>query len=164
MPARTSARIADDELLITRTFDAPLGVVWRMWASREHMIRWWGPEGFTVTDLDLDFRVGGAWRIGMTSAMFPKSWSSGRFTAIEPERRLAFSFAWEQGSGEDLATKTVEVTFEERDGRTTQHFHQAPFQTVESRDSHVGGWNSLFNKEAIYAAALAKGIQLDQLT
>ena len=53
----------------------------------------------------------------------------------------------------------VTVTFEERDGKTVQHFHQAPFTSVASRDSHVGGWNSLFNKEQAYAEALAEGEQ-----
>lgn len=50
------------------------------------------------------------------------------------------------------------VSFEERDGKTTlQHFHQAPFSSVASRDSHVGGWNSLFNKQQRYAEAVARG-------
>ena len=164
MAQRTEAlKLRDDELFITRTFDAPLSVVWRMWQDREHMVRWWAPEGFTVTDLSHDFRPGGAWRVGMTSASYPKGWSSGKFLEIEPMKRIVLSFAWDEGS--NVTTDTViTVQFEERAGRTTQHFHQTPFDTVESRDSHVAGWNSLFNKEAQYAAALAKGIQLPQLT
>src|SRR5688500_17402690 len=79
-----AVKLRDDELFITRTFDAPLSVVWRMWQDRDHMIRWWGPEGFTVTDLSSDFRPGGAWRVGMTSSMFPKCWSSGEYLEIEP--------------------------------------------------------------------------------
>jgi uncharacterized protein YndB with AHSA1/START domain len=163
MAQRTEAlKLRDDELFITRTFDAPLSVVWRMWQDREHMIRWWGPEGFTVTDLEHDFRPGGAWRVGMTSA-YPKSWSGGKFLEIEPMQRIVLSFAWEDGSGGPTET-TITVQFEERAGRTTQHFHQTPFPTAEYRDGHVAGWNSLFNKEEQYAAALAKGIQLPQLT
>ena len=161
---RTEAlKLRDDELFITRSFDAPLSIVWRMWQEPKHMIRWWGPEGFTVTDLSSDFRPGGAWRVGMTSSMFPKSWSSGEYLEIEPQQRIVLSFAWDEGAGDTVPT-TITVQFEERAGRTTQHFHQAPFTSVASRDSHVGGWNSLFNKEEQYAAALAKGIQLQQLT
>ena len=164
MAQRTEAlKLRDDELFITRTFDAPLSVVWRMWQDREHMVRWWGPEGFTVTDLDHDFRPGGAWRVGMTSAANPKSWSGGKFLEIEPNKRIVLSFAWEDGSGGPTDT-TITVQFDERAGRTTQHFHQTPFPTPEYRDGHVAGWNSLFNKEEQYAAALAKGIQLPQLT
>ena len=154
MAPATRAAIADDELLITRRFDAPVSVVWRMWESRDHIIRWWGPEGFTVTDFDLDFRPGGKWRSGMTSDIYPKSWSNGTFIEIVPRERIVMTFAWEQGSGEATDT-TITVTFEEKDGQTLQHFHQTPFESVESRDSHVGGWNSLFNKQQIYAENLA---------
>ena len=63
MAARAkTAKLADDELLITRSFDAPVSLVFGIWESREHMIRWLGPKDFTCTHLDLDFRPGGKWR------------------------------------------------------------------------------------------------------
>ena len=155
MPAQASQnQLADDELLITRVFDAPVALVFRIWEQREHMIRWWGPEGFTCTDLDLDFRPGGKWRVGMVSDAYPKSWSGGTFREIDRNRRIVFTFAWEQGSGETQQTLAT-VTFEERDGKTVQTFHQAPFSSVASRDSHSAGWNSLFNDEQAYAERLA---------
>jgi uncharacterized protein YndB with AHSA1/START domain len=162
MPARTDA-LRDDELLITRTFKAPLSLVWRMWEDEDHMRHWWGPEGFTVLSLAADFRVGGAWRVHMMSKQWGESWSGGAFREIEPRQRIVFTFAWDEGSGETTET-LVTVTFEEADGVTTlQHFHQTPFSSVESRDGHVAGWNSLFNKEEIYAAALALGETLPPL-
>ena len=120
------------------------------------MIRWWGPEDFTCTSVDLDFRPGGHWRIGMVSDAYGETWSNGEFREIEKGKRIVFTFAWEQGAGEPNET-IVTVTFEERDGKTIQHFHQGPFTSVASRDSHVGGWNSLFNKEQAYAERMAKG-------
>jgi uncharacterized protein YndB with AHSA1/START domain len=150
-----SSRVpADDELFITREFAAPLALVWRMWEDRELMFRWWGPEGFTVTELDRDFRVGGRWRVGMISERYGKGWSGGVFREIVPQERLVFTFAWEEGTGDPLDTLAT-VTFEETAGKTIQHFHQTPFGSIESRDSHVGGWNSLFNKQAAFAVALA---------
>ena len=134
MAARTEAlKLRDDELFITRSFDAPLSIVWRMWQEPEHMIRW---------------------RVGMISSMFPKSWSSGEYLEIEPHKRIVLSFAWDDNSGETVPT-TITVQFEERAGRTAQHFHQTPFTSVASRDSHVGGWNSLFNKQQLYAENFA---------
>ena len=50
------------ELSITRTFAAPPALVYRLWAEREHMLRWWGPKQFTCTSLEMDFRPGGSWR------------------------------------------------------------------------------------------------------
>jgi len=51
----------------------------------------------------------------------------------------------------------VTVTFTEKDGRTIQSFHQAPFIHVEGRDSHIEGWNSAFEKEQAYAEGLYRG-------
>jgi uncharacterized protein YndB with AHSA1/START domain len=147
--------VADDELLITRVFDAPISLVFRIWEDRDHIIRWWGPEGFTCTSFDLDFRPGGDWRAGMVSDAYGESWSSGTFREIERNKRIVFTFAWEEGSGETHET-LVTVNFDERDGKTTQSFHQAPFASVESRDGHVGGWHSLFNKEQAYAKQMAR--------
>ena len=49
------------------------------------------------------------------------------------------------------------VTFEEVGGVTRQHFHQTPFSSVDYRDGHIVGWNSLFNKQQRYTEALARG-------
>ena len=49
----------------------------------------------------------------------------------------------------------VTITFEERNGKTVQTFHQKPFLTIQSRDGHVSGWTSAFDKLATYAATLA---------
>ena len=156
MTAQTSARrVGDDELLVTREFDAPLPLVWRLWEDREHMRRWWGPEGFSVLSLDSDFRAGGAWRVHMTSADWGESRSGGTFREIERHKRIVFTFAWDESLGDPTETM-VTVTFEERGARTVQHFHQTPFRSVEYRDGHIAGWNSLFNKEQAYAERLAR--------
>lgn len=80
------------------------------------------------------------------------NWFHGEYVEIEAPHRLVFTWRWEQGPASDTNT-TITITFrEEADGRTTQIFHQTPFTSVERRDSHVGGWTSLFNKLAAYAA------------
>ena len=60
-----------------------------------------------------------------------------------------------RGRGRRSATPLVTVTFAEQDGRTVQTFHQTPFSSVEGRDSHVGGWNSMFDKQQVYVENLA---------
>lgn len=157
------AVLRDDELLIQRTFDAPLALVFRLWENRDHMIRWWGPEKFTCIELDWTLDPGRPWRAAMTSAQFGLSRMSGVVREVEKNRRIIFSFAWDEESGRDMDT-LVTVTFSEKDGKTIQDFHQTPFSTVAIRDSHVGGWNSLFNKQQTYvenvAIAETKGIRI----
>ena len=154
--------IRDDELLIEREFDAPAALVFRLWESRDHMLRWWGPEEFTTIELDWDLTPGRPWRGAMTSKQYGLSRFSGVIREVEKDRRIVFTFQWDEDSGRDRET-LVSVTLAERDGKTVQTFHQAPFSIVAIRDSHVGGWNSLFNKQQIYveniAAAERKGVR-----
>ena len=72
MTQRAETRpVADDELLIERTFDAPAALVFRIWEKPEHMQRWWGPKDFTCTSLSLDFRPGG--NLGATVQLDPET-------------------------------------------------------------------------------------------
>lgn len=156
MSAQAEAgQTADDELLIVRTFDAPVSLVFRIWERAEHMIRWLGPKDFTCTSLDLDFRPGGAWRACIESEGYGQSWMGGRFLDIERDRRIVYTFAWEDGRDQPGVETLVTVTFTEQDGKTVQSFHQAPFLHVEGRDSHVVGWNECFDREQAYAEKLA---------
>jgi uncharacterized protein YndB with AHSA1/START domain len=136
----------DTELRITRTFRAPVSLVWRMWAEPDLRSRWWGPEGFACISLHQDFRPGGLWRVHIRSAEEGDLRASGAFQEIEACRRLRFTFRWDQRAGEEAETVAT-VRLEPRDGGgPVQHFHQTRFHSVRSRDGHRAGWNSTFNR------------------
>ena len=154
MPARS--KIADNELLIMRTFNAPPSVVFALWTDPEHMKRWMGPANFTCPEAEIDFRVGGAYRVMIRSAEHGENWFGGVYREIEQDKRLVFTFAWDNDGPSAGVETLVTITFEERDGKTVQTFHQRPFLTVERRDSHVGGWSEAFDKQQAYAAKIAR--------
>ncbi|MFX7866136.1 SRPBCC domain-containing protein, partial [Acinetobacter baumannii] len=58
-------RSSEKELVVTRLFDAPPGIVFRAWAEAELFRRWWVPEGFGVTLVacEMDVRTGGTYRL-----------------------------------------------------------------------------------------------------
>ena len=115
-----------------------------------------GAEDFTCTALDVDFRPGGAWRACIVSEAYGESWMGGHIREIERNRRIVLTFAWEDGRDQPGVETLVTVTFAEKDGRTVQTFHQAPFLNVETRDSHVSGWNECFDREQAYAEAITR--------
>lgn len=80
-----------------------------------------------------------------------------RLREIEPDKRIVLTFAWEGGRDQPGVDTLVTVTFTEKDGRTIQSFHQAPFIHIEGRDSHIQGWNSAFDKEQAYTQGLYRG-------
>ena len=49
----------DRELIITRLLHAPVEVVWEVWTNPEHIINWWGPDGFTNTISKMEVQPGG---------------------------------------------------------------------------------------------------------
>jgi uncharacterized protein YndB with AHSA1/START domain len=151
-----SARLADDELLITRTFDAPASLLFALWSKPEHMKRWMGPANFTCPEVEIDFRVGGAYRAMITSPAHGENWFGGVYREIVENKRLVFTFTWDNDGPSAGVEMLVTITFEEKGGKTVQTFHQRPFLNAERRDSHMGGWTSAFDKLAAYAAQIAK--------
>ena len=55
----------DRELLLTRTLDAPIDLVWEAWTNPQHIAKWWGPNGFTNTITTMDMKPGGEWILTM---------------------------------------------------------------------------------------------------
>ncbi len=151
-----SATLADDELLITRDLDAPAALMFSLWTDVNHFAKWMGPEGFDCPEVEIDFRVGGKYRGMIRSKDHGDNWFGGEYREIEEPTRLVFTWMWDEGPAGGVET-LVTITFRENpSGTTTMTFHQTPFETVERRDSHVGGWTSLFNKLAAYAAQQQK--------
>lgn len=60
-----AAESADREILVTRVFDAPRALVFKAWTDAKQLAQWWGPNGFTITTREMDFRPGGVWRFVM---------------------------------------------------------------------------------------------------
>lgn len=147
-----SAQLADDELLIVRDFDAPASLLFTLWSDVDHFKNWMGPEGFGCPNAEIDFRVGGKYRGMIRSKDHGDNWFGGEYHEIDAPHRLVFTWKWDEGPSSAVET-LVTITFRENaDGTTTMTFHQTPFINVERRDSHIGGWTSLFNKLAAYAA------------
>ena len=150
-----SAELANDELVITRSFDAPAAVLFALWSEPAHFRRWIGPEGFDCRECTIDFRVGGAYRAMIRNSEHGDNWFGGVYREIVPHRRLVFTFAWDAGPSSRIET-LITITFTERNGKTVQMFHQTPFSSVEARDRHVGGWTSCFDKLVAYAEKIAR--------
>jgi len=57
----------EQELVITRVFDAPSDPVFKAWTDPQHFVRWWGPNGFTTPFCTIDLRPGGVIHFCMRS-------------------------------------------------------------------------------------------------
>jgi uncharacterized protein YndB with AHSA1/START domain len=138
-------------LRIERTYQAPAQAVFDAWTSEEVMRRWWRAEhDWETSEAEVDLRVGGAVRVVMRDpARGVEYGGGGVYTEIEPPRRLAFTWLWDDNDTRQL----IELDFEETDGVTTVRFAHSGLWDEAAVRSHEGGWNRAFdNLERALAA------------
>ena len=147
MTAATEMKpIAERELVITRVFDAPRALVFKVWTDPRHLKNWFGPKDYPAVQMNADIRPGGAWRACLKSTgSDPDLWVGGVYREIVAPERLVFTFAWEEEGERGLET-VVTLTFTVEAGKTRMTLRQAPFQSTEQRDGHSYGWNSSFDR------------------
>jgi uncharacterized protein YndB with AHSA1/START domain len=121
------------EILITRDFDAPKHLVYRAYTEPELVKRWWAGDRGEVTRIEIDLRVGGAWRYVMTANGGFEVAFHGEFTEIVPNERLSRTEIFE-GVPDAPAEGTLTLT--ERNGRTRVEI-LVRHQNKENRDAHV---------------------------
>jgi uncharacterized protein YndB with AHSA1/START domain len=106
----------DDQILITREFDAPRRLVYQAWTTPDLVKRWWSGQRGEVTIAEIDLRVGGAWRYVMTANAGFEVGFHGEYREIEPEELIVYTEVFE-GMPEAGATLNT-ATFTEVDGHT----------------------------------------------
>src|SRR5258707_1361744 len=97
----SDSTISKDAVVIERTFDAPIDLIWQLWTQPEHFKQWYGPKGFTVPVAKMDVRIGGKRLVCMEAPNGSmKMWFTGEYTEIVPNQRLVYteSMADENGN------------------------------------------------------------------
>lgn len=100
-------------LVITRLFNAPVELVWQAWTNPEHVMRWWGPTGFTSPLARMDFREGGTSLVCMSSPQFGELYSTWQYQKIVPLERIEYihNLADKDGNKIDPATIGMPADF-----------------------------------------------------
>ena len=111
------------EVTITRVFDAPRSLVFKLWTDPKHMAQWWGPKGFTNPVCELDVRPGGAILIHMRGPDGVEYPMTGIFREIVEPKRLVFTAVAEDLQGNPLLEALTTVTFVEQGGKTKLTVH-----------------------------------------
>ncbi|EEF57945.1 SRPBCC family protein [Pedosphaera parvula] len=144
---------SDRVLLITRVFDAPPSLVFKVWTQPEYLVRWWGRKDFTLPSCEMDFRPGGAYRLCMRSPEGIDYWLSGVYREIVEPERIVFTWEREPAGDKPGNSSVVTVTFAEHDGKTKFALRQANFETTEERNEYQGGWTECLDSLSNYVSA-----------
>jgi uncharacterized protein YndB with AHSA1/START domain len=138
--------VSDTRLEIERLIPAPPERVFALWTEPQLVVKWFGPEGYTVPDYRADLRPGGGWRSIMLAPDGKRRIVSGVYRAIERPRRLVFTWAWEDERAARGHETEVTVTFDAAPGGTRLRLSQETFETRQDRDGHNRGWSQTLDK------------------
>lgn len=127
-----------------------LELEWTLPASRERVFRalvepadlehWWGPNGFTIPDIQIDLRPGGAYRFAMQPPEGELFHLRGEYREVEPPERLSYTFVWEEPDPDDRET-LVTLTVREAGENAGLILSQGEFATEARLELHRNGWS-----------------------
>jgi uncharacterized protein YndB with AHSA1/START domain len=140
----TDSSTSQGSVVVERTFDAPIELVWQMWTEPEHFRAWYGPDGVSLPVVEMDVRVGGTRRICMEVPRPDgpmQMWFTGEYREVVPPERLVYSEATSHGHG-DVDTE-VHVELEDLGGRTRMVMTHVG---VPEGSPGAAGWTMAFDK------------------
>ena len=122
---------ADEQILITREFDAPKHLVYKAFTTPELVKRWWHANRGEMTVAEIDLREGGKWRYVMVAEGDFEVGFHGEYREIVPNERIVSTEVYE-GAPEGGTLNTA--TFAEDAGRGGRQ-HDDPHRSRRPHDA-----------------------------
>jgi uncharacterized protein YndB with AHSA1/START domain len=135
----------DQQVLITRIFDAPRDLVFQAWTDPDQVAQWYGPDGFDTPreTITIDLRVGGRWELGMvqqkSGAVFPVSYE---IIELDPPRLLVLKSEPMPAVGIHEPTVT-RIELHDHGDKTRMSLSDGPYTDSTHAEA---GWNGAFAK------------------
>ena len=135
-------------LQIRRVYDAPVAAVYAAWTDAEQMKHWFAPsDDFGMSDVVLDVRVGGRYRVVLHRPDGDESRVGGVYREVVPNRRIVYTWAWESTPERE---SLVTVEFRPSGQRTELLLTHQRFADTDARDKHQHGWNGCLERLGRY--------------
>src|SRR4051812_36506378 len=130
----TVERRSELEIVVTRTFDAPVRLVFDAWSKPELFQLWWVPKStpMPLLSCEMDVRTGGGYRLAFGHDAANAMAFFGKYLEVTPPSRLVWTND-EGGGGQAVTT----VTFEEKGGKTLLVLHEL-HPSKEATDEGIG--------------------------
>jgi uncharacterized protein YndB with AHSA1/START domain len=153
---------SQDAVVIERSFDAPVALIWQMWTDPEHFKAWYGPSGAAIPVAKMDVRVGGTRLVCMemqTPDGAMQMWFTGEYREVVENERLVYTESMSDENGNvsspaDMGmpeghpmTTEVSVELEDVGGRTKMVMTHTG---IPADSPGAAGWAMAFDKLAAY--------------
>ena len=143
MPAR---EMEEFSLQIERFIKAPRERVYAAWIDPAQLKQWFGPEDVETHELVADVRVGGKYHWNITNSEGEKMTARGEYRELQPDRKIVFTWSWDDDEAWANHTSIVTVELSDRDGGTELRLTHENLPNEESREGHSEGWKSALDK------------------
>ena len=117
-------------LTLTRLVTASPVRVWAAFTQADEVAKWWGPNGYTITTLERDFRVGGVWRFIMHGPDGTEYGNRHAYTEIIENEKIAYVHGSDIDDDPNAFFASVSLA---REGDQTRVTMQMTFATAEQR-------------------------------
>jgi len=150
----------EQEIVITRVFDAPRELVFKAWTDPGHLMRWFAPNGCTMPFCKIDLRPGGIFHYCMRMPEGRDIWGIGVYREIVAPEMIVYIDSFADAEGNPVppahygispghpAETLVTVTFTEHDGKTTLTLRHSIPESVEEREGTQQGWTQMLDRLA----------------
>lgn len=161
-PAGPAAAATVDVVLV-RTFDAPVEAVWKAWTEPAEIVKWWGPKGYASPFAKVDFREGGSYLFAMKAPEShggQESYVAGTYLRIVPMERIEMTQGLADRDGRALDPRALgfpadfppiiptTVSFKPVAGKTTVTVVEAGWTPGEMFDYSEAGMSECLDKLA----------------
>jgi uncharacterized protein YndB with AHSA1/START domain len=133
-------------LVLKKTFNAPIKLVWEAWTQPEHIVQWWAPKGMKIKVIEHDFKIGGKWKYVMPMPDGNEFISDGEYLEIVEFQKIYTTANFKP------MTEGVEihVLFEENGDKTNFTFSvihpTEEYCKQQERMGFYNGWGSAFDR------------------
>jgi len=138
------------DLVLTRTFDAPRELLFKIWTDPAHVEKWWGPKGFTNPRCEVDARPGGRIHIDMRAPdgmVYPMK---AVFEEIREPERIVFVSSALDADGHSMFDIRNTVILRDRQGKTELTLEAQVIQTTAVAPQYLkgmeAGWNQSLDR------------------
>ena len=135
------------DLRLERKFARDPETVFAFVTRTEHLLEWWGPEGMTLPQTQLDLTKPGPWMSVMMNAEGKRFKVTGEVVAVDPPKSVEITWAWHDENDRRGHESTVrfEVRPDGKGGTLFSLIHSGLADEDAARN-HEMGWTSSLRK------------------
>lgn len=153
--------VIENEILISRFFEAPREMVWKAWTEPDLVKAWWGPKGYSIPVCKINLKLGGEYHLCMHSPEGQNFWSKGTYLEVVKNEKLVMtdSFSDEEGnilpasaygmSGDWPSELLISVTFDDYEDKTRIVIRHVGTPEGEMTDLTEKGWKESIDKLSV---------------